>query len=49
MFIDFKREEGRGAEKEREGEKHQLVAFHTHSNWGSNPQPFGVWDKDAID
>ena len=45
-YVFFKwvlreREEG----KRRETGQDQLVASHMHPNWGSNLQPFGVWDS----
>ena len=39
------RGEGRG---EREGEKHQLVASHMHTDWGVNLQPRHVPDRDLL-
>ena len=41
MFIDFWG--GRGREREKR-ERERSVASHTGSDWGWNPQPFGVQD-----
>ena len=47
IFIDFRERKGAGMRERRERDidvrkKHQLIACYTHSNWGLNPQPFGV-------
>ena len=45
MLIDFREGGMGGKERERRErnisvrEKYQLVASHTHSGWGPNPQP----------
>ena len=52
MILERVEEEGEGGreggetkkkKKKREREKHQSIASHMPPDWGSNPQPFGVW------
>ena len=41
MFIDFK-ERRRGKERERQTDRHRLVASQMHPDWGLNLQPWYV-------